>query len=62
MQFGKVSQPELVDFSLPADHPGTKKVLQSYKEEQPFEAYVGCAKWNRTDLKGFYPRDRKSVV
>lgn len=62
MQFGKVSQPELVDFSLPADHPGTKKLLKSYQKEQPFEVYVGCAKWNRTDLKGFYPRGTKDEL
>lgn len=62
MQFGKVSQPELVDFSLPADHPDTKMVLKSYKEDTPFEVYVGCAKWNRADLKGFYPRGTKDEL
>lgn len=62
MQFGKVSQPELVDFSLPADHPGTKKILQSSKEDRPFEVCVGCAKWNRSDLKGFYPRGTKDEL
>lgn len=62
MQFGKVSQPELVDFSLPADHPGTKKILQSRKEDRPFEVCVGCAKWNRSDLKGFYPRGTKDEL
>lgn len=62
MQFGKVSQPELVDFSLPADHPDTKVVLKSYKDDAPFEVYVGCAKWNRADLKGFYPKGTKDEL
>lgn len=62
MQFGKVSQPELVDFSLPADHPDTKAVLKSYKDDAPFEVYVGCAKWNRADLKGFYPKGTKDEL
>lgn len=62
MQFGKVSQPELVDFSLPADHPDTKRVLQQYKKKAPFEVYVGCAKWNKTDLKGFYPKGTKDEL
>lgn len=56
MQFGKVENPGLVDFELPPDAPQTKKILQTGKSIAPFEAYVGCAKWNRTELKGFYPR------
>ena len=62
MQFGKVSQPELIDFRLPADHPGTKKILQSCKEDRPFEVCVGCAKWNCSDLKGFYPKGTKDEL
>ena len=26
------------------------------------EIYVGCAKWNRADLKGFYPRGTKDEL
>src|SRR5690606_41015130 len=62
MKFGKVENPELVDFSLPDDHPGTKKILSAYKAQNNFEAFVGCAKWNRADLKGFYPRGTKDEL
>ena len=61
MKFGKVEIPSLVDFTLPADHPATQKVLAKSKPEE-FNVYVGCAKWNKTDLKGFYPRGTKDEL
>ncbi len=62
MKFGQVENPELIDFSLPADAPQTKIILEKHQSQSPFEAYVGCAKWNRTDLKGFYPRGTKDEL
>ena len=62
MKFGKIEQAELVDFSLPDTHPGTKNVLNHSKEKPEPNVYVGCAKWNRTDLKGFYPRGTKDEL
>lgn len=62
MQFGKVTDPGAVDFRLPDDAPETKKILNKYKSDAPFEVYVGCAKWNRTELKGFYPRGTKDEL
>jgi len=62
MQFGKVTDPSLVDFQLPADAPQTKDVLSKSKSDAPFEVYVGCAKWNRAELKGFYPRGTKDEL
>lgn len=62
MKFGKVENPELVDFTLPKDHPDTTKILAENKDKNDFEAYIGCAKWNRTDLKGFYPRGTKDEL
>lgn len=62
MKFGKVDNPGEVDFSLPADHPDTARVLGQHKSDRPFEIYVGCAKWNRQDLKGFYPRGVKDEL
>lgn len=56
MQFGQVENPGVVDFSLPADHPDTAEVLAKGKRKKSFAVYVGCAKWNKKDLKGFYPR------
>lgn len=62
MIFGKVDNPELVDFTLPVDHPQTKEILQNTKKKAKLDVYVGCAKWNRTDLKGFYPRGIKDEL
>ena len=61
MQFGKVTQPELVDFRLPQDHKDTKQVLKNTASGN-LSVYVGCAKWNRQDLKGFYPRGTKDEL
>jgi len=63
MKFGQVDDPGSVDFTLPEDHPDTSRVLAKYKNDKaPFEVFVGCAKWNRTDLKGFYPRGTKDEL
>jgi uncharacterized protein YecE (DUF72 family) len=62
MKFGQTEDPETIDFRLPADHPDTARVLSAAESDAPFEVYVGCAKWNRTDLKGFYPRGTKDEL
>ncbi len=61
MKFGAVEQPDLIDFSLPETHPDTFRVL-SNPENEPLDIYVGCAKWNKKDLKGFYPRGTKDEL
>lgn len=61
MKFGQVADPSIIDFTLPKDHPRTKEILQE-KGGKKFEAYVGCAKWNKTDLKGFYPKGTKDEL
>ena len=61
MKFGQVDNPEEIDFSLPPDHPDTADALKA-GGDKPFEVYVGCAKWNRADLKGFYPRGTKDEL
>lgn len=55
MKFGKVTSPELIDFTLPDDHPDTAKVLQSPSKEIDFKVYTGCTKWSKSGLPGFYP-------
>lgn len=62
MKFGSVDQPELVDFKLPKDPPDTFRVLKNSSFKGKPNIYVGCAKWNRTDLKGFYPRGTKDEL
>jgi len=61
MKFGKVDYPETIDFVLPQDHKDTDKVLKKTSIEK-VSVYVGCAKWNRQDLKGFYPRGTKDEL
>jgi uncharacterized protein YecE (DUF72 family) len=60
MKFGGVTNPEIVDFSLPQDHPGTAAMLS--KGNGSFDIQVGCAKWNKTDLKNFYPKGTKDEL
>lgn len=62
MQFGKVDDPGSIDFSLPPDHKDTAAVLARYKDKDDFQVYVGCAKWNKTDLKNFYPKGTKDEL
>lgn len=62
MKFGKVDHPESVDFTMPKDHPDTKKILEGNKSNKKPNIYVGCAKWNKTDLKNFYPRGTKDEL
>jgi uncharacterized protein YecE (DUF72 family) len=53
---------ENVDFTLPSDAPKTMELLNRHQNGAPLEVYVGCAKWNRADLKGFYPRGTKDEL
>ncbi|MEM7186893.1 MAG: DUF72 domain-containing protein [Bacteroidota bacterium] len=62
MKFGKVDKPSRVDFTLPEDHAGTLAVLSGNNGVSKPNLYVGCAKWNRADLKGFYPRGTKDEL
>jgi len=62
MTFAQVKNPEEVDFTLPGDHEATKANVGQGGKDQPFEVYVGCAKWNKQDLKGFYPRGVKDEL
>ncbi|WP_299242807.1 DUF72 domain-containing protein [uncultured Aquimarina sp.] len=61
MKFGKVEHPENINFVLPKDHGDTLKVLQK-ESKKDLSVYVGCAKWNKQDLKGFYPRGTKDEL
>ncbi len=62
MQFGKVEDPSVIDFTLPPDAPETTRILKANSNSKPFEVSIGCAKWNRSDLKGFYPRGTKDEL
>lgn len=61
MKFGQVEDPSQIDFTLPKDHAGTGKILKKSKTKD-LEISVGCAKWNKTDLKGFYPKGTKDEL
>ncbi|MBE7517009.1 MAG: DUF72 domain-containing protein [Chloracidobacterium sp.] len=61
MKFGKVDDPESVDLTISRDHPDTKRVLAKSNAKE-LRIYVGCAKWNKTDLKGFYPKGTKDEL
>lgn len=59
MKFGKVDLLELVDFAMPKTDPKTFEVLSKYDKANFF---IVCTKWNRADLKGFYPRCTKDEL
>ena len=61
MKFGQVADPSQIDFTLPKDHPKTQEILGKSKGSD-FNIYIGCAKWNKTDLKGFYPKGTKDEL
>ena len=61
MKFGSVENPELIDFALPEDHSDTQPILGK-ESGNLLEGFVGCAKWNKGDLKGFYPRGTKDEL
>lgn len=62
MKFGKVDNPDAIDFALPADAPANKKLLETASRNGKPDVYIGCAKWNKTDLKGFYPKGVKDEL
>lgn len=62
MKFGQVDDPTKIDFTIPADHPDTVKVLKQASKPDDFEVSVGCAKWNKTDLKNFFPKGVKDEL
>jgi len=61
MKFGKVENPEEIDFTIPSDRPETRRLFATTKGKE-LKMYVGCAKWNKKDLKGFYPKGVKDEL
>lgn len=63
MRFGQVDNPGKIDFAIPPDHPDTAMALQAgTSKSKTLEVYVGCAKWNKKDLKSFFPRGVKDEL
>lgn len=62
MKFGNVVDPESIDFTLPPDHEGTSDLLAANKKKGKTKIFIGCAKWNKKELKGFYPRGTKDEL
>lgn len=61
MKFGQVEDPSKIDFTLAQDAVENGKILVR-KPGNALDIYVGCAKWNKTDLKGFYPKGTKDEL
>ncbi|MGH2575537.1 MAG: DUF72 domain-containing protein, partial [Ignavibacteria bacterium] len=59
MDFGRLTDINGVDFSLPEDHPDNNKILNGQNFGRT-KVYVGCAKWGRTEWVGkIYPQKTK---
>jgi len=50
MKFGKVDNPEDINFAVPQD---TNRPASHPTGE--LHVFAGCCKWNKADLKNFYP-------
>lgn len=62
MDFGRVDNPDEIDFSLPPDDRLTEDLFNSLKgrENHPLQLYIGCTSWGRKDWIGkVYPRGAK---
>ena len=62
MKFGQTDDSGSIDFRLPTDHPKTEKILHNCTSGKTPDVYVGCAKWNKQELKNFYPRGIKDEL
>jgi uncharacterized protein YecE (DUF72 family) len=62
MKFGTNENSDNIDFTLPQDDPKTYEILSKNTSPDPLKIYVGCAKWNKQDLKNFYPRGTKDEL
>jgi uncharacterized protein YecE (DUF72 family) len=52
MKFGSVNDPSSIEMAVPGS-------ASHFKSERPdgLNAFVGLSKWNKADIKGFYPKD-----
>jgi uncharacterized protein YecE (DUF72 family) len=62
MKFGKVEDSSTIDFCLPPNNKATEELFAGIDKDKPLNIYVGCAKWNKQDLKNFYPRGTKDEL
>lgn len=62
MKFGQVADPSIIDFTIPKTAQQTISLLHANQATEELKVYVGCAKWNKADLKGFYPRGTKDEL
>jgi hypothetical protein len=62
MKFGTVDTPESINFELPLDHFDMVPALNKVKVKNVLNKYVCFVKWNKADLKGFYPRGEKDEL
>ncbi|HEY2785010.1 MAG TPA: DUF72 domain-containing protein [Fimbriiglobus sp.] len=63
MKFGQVDNPRMIDFTIPPDHSDTAKMLDAQpSKSDDLAVYVGCAKWNKKDLKNFFPKGVKEEL
>lgn len=62
MEFGKVTDLQAIDFTLPPDHPLTALSLQRAPRTTPAQIYVGCPVWaNKQWLGSWYPATAKEA-
>lgn len=61
MEFGKIDNPHLVDFTLPPDAEANTRLLQEQGEPNSLRIYMGCTGWGMPEWVGkWYPKGTKS--
>jgi uncharacterized protein YecE (DUF72 family) len=62
MKFGRTEDLGNIDFTLPPDSLENFGILEQNSLDKSLMVYVGCAKWNKAELKNFYPRGTKDEL
>jgi hypothetical protein len=62
VKFGKVENPEGLDLSLPKDHLDSATILSNGKGNGKPKVFIGCPRWAKDGLKGFYPKGTKDEL
>lgn len=62
MKFGKVDNIKGIDFHLPEIDRDSFDLLKQVPNNEPFEVFVGGARWAKQELKGFYPPKTKDEL
>lgn len=62
MKFGKTTDIDNLDLSLPEDYKGNATFLKNFEKEARPNIYVGCSGWTKSKLNNFFPKGTKDEL